>query len=365
MIKKISLSALIVLVLVAKSCKKDAYVAPTTDNQPKVKPYNLVHQPWYPPFNLPSDNALTEEGVMLGRMLFYDPIVSGDSSISCATCHRQSKGFSDQRRVSEGITGQLGNRQAMPLHNLMWNHLFFWDGRAKSIREQVLMPIQAHDEMNMNLYTLVKKLSRTPRYQEQFKKAFNITEIEPQYIAKGLEQFVVTMISFNAPIDKLWGRTDTLNVISASALRGLNLFMRPTQIGGADCFHCHSNIPFFGINSANGSMSNNGLDLVPTDKGYGNITGLSTDIGKFKIPSLRNIAVTAPYMHDGRFTTLEEVLDFYSDNIQLNSPNLDINIASHAKQLSLSPQQKTDIIEFLKTLTDTTYLNNPALKNPF
>jgi len=126
-----------------------------------------------------------------------------------------------------------------------------------------------------------------------------------------------------------------------------------------------NNIPFFGINSLNGSMSNNGLDLVHTDKGFGNITGLSTDIGKFKIPSLRNIAVTSPYMHDGRFTTLEEVMDFYSDNIQLNSPNLDINIASHANQLNLSSQQKNDIIEFLKTLTDTTYLNNPALKNPF
>lgn len=365
MIRKISITAVILLLLVAKSCKKDAYIAPSGDNEPKTKLYNLVHQPWYPPFNLPADNVLTEEGVMLGRMLFHDPIVSGDSTLSCASCHRQSKGFSDSRRVSPGITKQLGNRNAMPLHNLMWNSLFFWDGRAKTLREQVLMPIQAHDEMNMDLFTLIQKLEKTPRYQEQFKKAFNITEIEPQHIGKGLEQFIVTMISFNAQIDKLWGRTDTLNVISDSALRGLNLFMRPTQIGGADCFHCHSNIPFFGITSINGSMSNNGLDAFPTDKGFGNITGLPSDIGKFKIPSLRNIAVTAPYMHDGRFSTLEEVLDFYSDNIQLNSPNLDINIASHNAQLNLTAQQKADIIEFLKTLTDTTYLNNPALKSPF
>ena len=365
MIRKISFIALILILLVAKSCKKDQYISPTGGDEPKAKLYTLEHLPWYPPFNFPTDNVLTEEGVMLGRMLFYDPIVSGDSTLSCAGCHRQNKGFSDQRRVSPGITKQLGNRNAMPLHNLMWNKLFFWDGRSKTLREQVLVPIQAHDEMNMDLFTLVKKLSKTPRYQAQFKKAFNINEIEPQHIAKGLEQFLITMISFNAPIDKLWGRTDTLNVISASALRGLNIFMKPTEMGGADCFHCHSNIPFFGINSLNGSMSNNGLDLVHTDKGFGNISGLSTDIGKFKIPSLRNVAVTSPYMHDGRFTTLEEVIDFYSDNIQLNSPNLDINIASHSKQLSLSSQEKADLVEFLKTLTDTTYLNNPALKSPF
>ncbi|MDI1235184.1 MAG: cytochrome c peroxidase [bacterium] len=364
MIRKISLTAFILVLLIMKSCTKDPLVKIGSDSF-AATPYTLVHQPWYPPFNLPIDNPLTEEGVMLGRMLFHDPIMSGDSTMSCATCHRQNKGFSDPRKVSQGITGELGNRNAMPLHNLMWNHLFFWDGRAKSIREQVLIPIQAHNEMNLNLFTLVKKLSRSPRYQTQFKKAFNTNEIDPQYIAKGLEQFLVTMISFNAPIDKLWNRTDTLNVIDVSALRGLNLFMRPTQDGGADCFHCHSNIPFFGITSVNGSMSNNGLDEVFTDKGFGSITGRFEDMGKFKIPSLRNVAVTAPYMHDSRFSTLEEVIDFYSDNIKFKSPNLDVNIASHNAQLNLNIQQKADLVEFLKTLTDTSYLNNPAFKSPF
>ncbi len=356
---------LILAMLISKSCKKDPIALKNGTNTFNPTPTVLVHEPWYPPLNLPIDNDLTEEGVLLGRMLFYDPIMSGDSTLSCANCHRQNKGFSDPRKVSVGITGQLGGRNAMPLHNLMWNHRFFWDGRANSIREQVLLPIQAHDEMNMNLFTLIQKLERTPRYQTQFKKAFNVTELTPIHISKALEQFLVTLISFNAPIDKLWGRTDTLNVISVSALRGLNLFMRPTQIGGADCFHCHSNIPFFGITSASGSMSNNGLDAVHTDKGFGNITGRFEDIGKFKIPSLRNVAVTAPYMHDSRFATLEEVLDFYSDNVQFSSPNLDINIASHNKQLNLNAQQKTDIIEFLKTLTDSTFLNDPRFKSPF
>jgi cytochrome c peroxidase len=361
--KKIAYLVIILLLIVVKSCKKDANIeAPVTDNYSPT-PYVLKHEPWYPPFNLPSDNAFTEEGVMLGRMLFYDPILSADSSLSCSGCHRQNRAFSDSRRVSVGITGQLGTRNAMPLFNQMWNRRFFWDGRSKTLKEQVLMPIQAHDELN--IYDLIVKLESTPRYQTQFKKAFDVSDIKPIHISKALEQFLVTLISFNAPIDKLWGRTDTLNVINASALRGLNLFMTPTQNGGADCFHCHSNIPFFGNTSITGSMANNGLDAVLTDKGFGNITGNLNDEGKFKIPSLRNIARSAPYMHDGRFQTLDEVLDFYSSGIKFNSPNLDINIASHNQQLNLTSQQKADIIEFLNTLTDTTYLNNPAYASPF
>jgi cytochrome c peroxidase len=362
--KQVYIISFLLVLLIIKGCKKDPASPGDIVNTLHTTPYNFVLQPWYPALNLPKDNPLTEEGIMLGRMLFHDPIVSGDSTLSCSQCHQQNKGFSDPRKVSVGITGQLGGRNSMPIQNLMWNHRFFWDGRAKSIREQVLMPIQAHDEMNMNLFTLIKKLENTPRYQEQFKKAFNVIEIEPVHISRALEQFVVTLISFNAKIDKLHGRNDTLNVINASALRGLNLFMRPTQSGGADCFHCHSNIPFFGNNSIDASMSNNGLNAVHTDQGYGNITGIMTDIGKFKIPSLRNVERTAPYMHDGRFQTLQEVLDFYSDNIQFSSPNLDVNISSHPQQLNLSSQQKTDIIEFLKTLTDTSFLNNPNFKSP-
>jgi cytochrome c peroxidase len=370
--KKFLIFTLLVGALILKSCKKDPQAVPTEAVPYTTTPFVLVHEPWYPPFDLPLDNPLTEEGVMLGRMLFYDPILSGDSTLSCNNCHQQSKAFSDQRVVSVGITGQLGNRNSMPLHNQMWNKHFFWDGRAKSLKEQVLIPIQAHDEMNMNLYTLIDKLENTERYKSQFKKAFNVSEIEPTHISKALEQFIVTMISFNAQIDKLWhtpditwSHADTLKVISESALRGLNIFMQPTEDGGADCFHCHSNIPFFGTISISGSMSNNGLDAVHTDLGFGNITGKFEDKGKFKIPSLRNIARSSPYMHDGRFQTLQEVIDFYSDNIQFSSPNLDTNIDSHKTQLNLSTQQKTDIIEFLKTLTDTTYLNNPNLKSPF
>ncbi len=363
---KLALISLVLLGLLVKGCKKDPVANDEKlDGVHETTPYVLEHKPWYPPFRLPVDNQLTEEGVMLGRMLFHDPILSLDSTLSCAGCHIQKKGFTDGLKLSKGIKNQIGTRNSMALANLMWHNRLFWDGRALSIRQQVLGPIQAHNEMSMNLFDLMKRLQQSTRYQPAFKKAFNADQVTPEFLSKALEQFLVTMVSFNAPIDKLYGRTDTLNVISASALRGLKLFMQQVEDGGADCFHCHSNVPFFGNTSLNGSMSNNGLDMTFSDKGLGNVTGNETDNGKFKVPSLRNVEFTAPYMHDGRFDNLEEVLDFYSDQIKLQSPNLDINIASHNKQLNLTAQQKTDIIEFLKTLSDTEFMDNPKFKTPF
>lgn len=349
-------------ILLIKSCKKDAEI---NLEGGQTTPYVLEHKPGMPPFALPTDNPLTQEGVMLGRMLFYDPIVSLDSSISCASCHRLDLAFSDGLKVGKGIRGQILGRNSMPLFNLMWQKKFFWDGRSKTLKEQVLIPIQAHNEMDLNLYDLAIKLGKSKRYQTAFQKAFPQKAMSPEYVSKALEQFLVTLISFNAPIDQLRNNTDTLAVISASALRGLKIFMQPVESGGADCFHCHSNIPFFGNNSVSGSMANNGLDAQFSDNGFGSVTGNSLDNGKFKIPSLRNVAVSAPYMHDGRFDNLEELVDFYSNGIRLNSPNLDINILSHGKQLNLTQQQKDDIVEFLKTLTDQTFLNNPDFKSPF
>lgn len=349
--------------LLVESCKKDPSVL--NDDGNPTHPYVINTTAAFPPLKLPVDNPLTEEGVMLGRMLFYDPIMSKDSTISCASCHRLNLAFVDGAKVSKGIRGQVLSRNSMPLFNLMWNNKFFWDGRATTLREQVLIPIQAHNEMDMNLFALVKKLKGSVRYQLQFEEAFPGKDITDELISKALEQFMVSIVSFNSPIDQLKFRTDTLNVISAAALRGMQLFLQPVENGGADCFHCHSNIPFFGNNSVAGSMSNNGLDATFTDNGFFAVTGKETDKGKFKIPSLRNVALTAPYMHDGRFDNLEEVLDFYSTGIQLNSPNLDINILSHGQQLNLSEQQKSDIIEFLNALTDMSFVNNPAYKSPF
>ena len=363
---KFFLIGLVLFAVILKGCRKDPEAfGEENDGKYQTTPYVFDQNPAYPPFRLPVDNPLTEEGVMLGRMLFHDPILSVDSTISCASCHKQNKGFTDGLKLSKGVQNQIGTRNSMPLYNLMWHNRLFWDGRALSIRQQVLGPIQAHNEMNMNLFDLMKRLEASPRYKTPFKKAFNADHITPELLSKGLEQFLITMLSFNAPIDKLKGRTDTLNVISESARRGLQLFMQPVENGGADCFHCHSNVPFFGNTSISGSMSNNGLDVAFADKGFGNVTGLETDNGKFRVPSLRNVEFTAPYMHDGRFDNLEEVLDFYSGDIKLTSPNLDINILAHGKQLNLSEQQKQDIIEFLKTLSDTQFINDPKFRSPF
>ncbi|MCC6819076.1 MAG: cytochrome-c peroxidase [Bacteroidia bacterium] len=359
---KFLLVAVILSVLIIKGCKKDPEINKEA-NTPT--PYEIPRTAAYPQFKLPANNPLTEEGVLLGRMLFYDPILSRDSTISCESCHRLNLAFTDGAKVSKGIRGQVLSRNAMPLFNLMWNNKFFWDGRANSLQEQVLVPIQAHNEMDLDLFTLVQTLQNSTRYKKQFEAAFPGKIISPEFVSKALEQFLVSVVSFNAPIDQLKFRTDTLNVISASALRGLQLFLTPVENGGADCFHCHSNIPFFGNNSLAGSMSNNGLDASFTDNGFFAVTGKESDKGKFKIPSLRNIELTAPYMHDGRFDNLEEVIDFYSDGINLNSPNLDINILSHNAQLHLTQQQKDDIVEFLKTLTDNSFVTNPAYKSPF
>lgn len=364
---KLGFISVILLAIVIKSCRKDPVAYDEKlDGVHRTTPYVIKRPAGFPELRLPSDNPLTEEGVMLGRMLFHDPIISLDSSLSCASCHKQSKGFTDGLKVSKGIQNQLGTRNSMSLVNLMWQDRLFWDGRARSVRQQVLGPIQAHNEMGIDLYTLAHKLQASPRYSAAFRKAFNTKEISPEFLSKALEQFLVTLISSNAAIDKLKGRTDTLNVISASALRGLNLFFRTTEEGGADCVHCHSNVPFFANTSLNGSMSNNGLDMVFTDKGLGNVNGNETDNGKFKIPSLRNVELTAPYMHDGRFDNLDEVLDFYSEQIKFDSPNLDLNMFLHKPtQRNLTFQQKQDIIEFLKTLTDTEFINDPRFKSPF
>lgn len=360
---KLVFTSVLLIVIFVIGCRKD----PDPGSLAKgPTPYSLPVKSWYPNLKLPQDNPLTEEGIQLGRMLFYDPIMSADSSISCASCHKQVFAFTDNLAVSKGINGRLLTRNSMPLHNLMWNNFFFWDGRVNTLREQVLIPIQTHNEMALDLFELIKRMNKSSRYRTEFKKAFPNQDITPENVAKALEQFLISMISFDAKIDQLATNNDTLNVISASALRGMKLFFKPVEDGGADCFHCHSNTPFFGRFSQDGSMSNNGLDEAHTDLGFGAVTGNPLDNGKFKIPNLRNVELTAPYMHDGRFATLEEVLDFYGDGsgVKMNSPNIDSDMI-HNPPIVLTLQEKLDIIEFLKTLTDNNFINNPAFSNPF
>ncbi|MCB1276945.1 MAG: c-type cytochrome [Prosthecobacter sp.] len=305
----------------------------------------------FPKVKLPSDNPLTQEGVALGRQLFHDTRLSINGTQSCASCHDQTHAFADARRFSLGAQQQAGKRNAMPLFNLAWHQAFFWDGRAPTLREQVLMPIQDKNEMNETLPNVVAKLSADNDCRTGFAKAFGSSEITPERIAKALEQFLLTFISQESRFDRAARKVAEL---TESEKRGLKLFVTEFDpkrgLRGADCFHCHGGTLF-----TSQQFANNGLDLTPEDIGRMAVTKDEADRGKFKTPSLRNIARTAPYMHDGRFATLEEVVEHYSSGVR-RSPTLDPNLAKHPNAgIQLNAQEKADLVAFLKTLTDETF----------
>lgn len=344
------------------SCKKD----PAIQNY-SPKPYSLEEPDFFPLFPASNNNQLTQEGVELGRMLFYDPILSQDSTQSCASCHNQKKAFTDNGlAVSVGIKGIAGSRNSMPLFNLNWHTRgFFWDGRSPTLQEQILVPIEDPIEMASTIEGALGRINNSKRYSNEFFKAFGVKKATEVELAKAIEQFMLTLISSNSPYDK-WRRGG--QSISQDALDGLAFTQRENDPGigsrGGDCFHCHAQSgELFSIND----FTNNGLNSVHTDKGYSKTTGRSSDEGKFKAPSLRNLAFTAPYMHDGRFNTLEEVLDHYGEHVALNSPNLDPNMAHSRRlgQIQFTRQEKDNMLAFLNTLNDSTFINNPAFSNPF
>ena len=314
----------------------------------KYTPHRFAMAGTFPMPALPRDNPLIEERIALGRRLFHETALSADRSISCASCHAAATGFSDSRRFSSGVRGQLGTRQSMALINLAWKREFFWDGRARSLRDQVLIPIQDPTEMAETLESVVSKLSGMPEYPALFEKAFVTPRIDAERIALALEQFVLTLTGFRSRFDGSIQGTASLSDLER---RGLELFMTENEprMGqrGADCFHCHGGMLF-----TDHQFHDNGLDLEPSDPGRAGVTRRNSDRGKFVTPTLRNIARTAPYMHDGRFQTLEEVVRHYSEGVQA-SPNLDPNLAKHtAGGLHLSPDDQSALVAFLKTLSE-------------
>jgi cytochrome c peroxidase len=305
--------------------------------------------PTFPMPDLPMDNPLIEERVSLGEKLFQEPAFSKDNSISCLACHNPEKGFSDPRRFSIGIHGDPSTRNSMTLWNLAWKKDFFWDGRAKSLRQQVLLPVQDHDEMDESLDRVATKLKSNPSYPPLFNKAFGSTKIDADRIALALEQFVLSLTSYRSKFDLAMAG---LTQLTPEEQRGFELFMTEfeprMEQRGADCFHCHGGALF-----TDSQFHNNGLDVSSSDPGRAKITGRDSDQGKFSTPTLRNVALTAPYMHDGRFKTLEEVIDHYSSGVQ-RSPTLDPNLAKHPIDgLGLTSADKKALVSFLKTLTDT------------
>jgi cytochrome c peroxidase len=324
---------------------------------PNATPYHFHVPAGFPIPALPRDNPLTEEGVALGRRLFNEKLLSRDDTLSCASCHQEAHAFSDARRFSVGVDDLPGTRHAMPLFNLAWKRQFFWDGRASSLRQQVLMPIQDNREMHEPLERVVAKL-KASYYADDFAKAFGSSQIDADHVARALEQYVLTFVSFDSKFDRALKGQGTL---TKEERRGFQLFVTEYDprygLTGADCFHCHGG-PLF----SDFRFTNNGLDAEPSDTGRERVTGRAGDRGKFAVPSLRNVAVRGPYMHDGRFKTLEEAVDHYCTGTR-RSATLDPNLAKHPDGgVPLSPEDKKALVAFLKTLTDSSFKNNPPIE---
>ncbi len=319
--------------------------------------------PDFPPPPLPADNPLTVAGVELGRLLFHDPRLSGDNTQACADCHRQEDGFSDLRRFSVGIRGEEGTRQAMALVNLAWHtNGFFWDERSETLRDQSLRPIADPLEMDATLPDVIAKLEAVPAYRDAFIRAFGDGAVTAERMGLAMEQFMLTLVSHDSKFDRV--RRGEASFTDTEQ-RGLDLFNRefdPTgTVRGAECFHCHG-----GFNFTNNQSMNNGLDDAAgmTDPGLQGVTGRPEDRAKFKVPTLRNIAVTPPYMHDGRFATLEEVIDHYDHGVKASATVDPLLQFSIDPGLGLTAQDKADLIAFLETLTDPVFLAEPAFSAP-
>ena len=359
MIKK-TLFILTIIVLIF-GCKKDKLFVQET-----MTPYVLDIPSHFPQMPIPTDNPMTVEGVALGRKLFYDVRLSLDNTISCGSCHRADNGFSDPDQFSVGVNGTIGNRQSMALVNLGWQNSFFWDGRAGTLEEQILEPVPNPVEMHLEWPEAVSRIEVDALYPDMFYAAFGENGITKEKTAKAIAQFLRTLISGKSKYDVMYKSENSLPLtseeqaiwsnISADEWAGFDIFRVE---GKGDCLHCHDG-PLMHVNL----FSNNGLDAIFEDEGRYLVTGNTNDLGKFKVPSLRNIELTAPYMHDGRFQTLDDVIMHYSFHIQ-QSPTLDPNIKQvNQGGVQLDPQERELLKTFLKTFTDYEFINNPDFREP-
>lgn len=303
--------------------------------------------------NTPADNVTTDAGATLGRVLFHDTRLSRGDRMACASCHQQALGFSDTARFSLGVDGSRTQRHAMALTNNRFYQegSYFWDERASTLEAQVLQPIQDPHELGTSLDDLVLKVAVTAYYPPLFQAAFGTTEVTSDRIARALAQFVRALLSTGSRFDSLFvgGGPPDFSLLTAQEQEGRDLF-----IGTAGCGACHHT-----NTQVSDAARNIGLDAARTDEGAGG--------GRFKAPSLRNVAVRSPYMHDGRFATLREVLEFYDHGVQPD-PDLDTRLRNPdgtPKRLGLTPAQLDALEAFLATLTDRAFLADPRFSSPF
>jgi len=376
-------TAILCLLLIAACNKNDTGGTQTPDpvaavlNLPST-PYNYANPP-LPGYlttpnitgqiNTPGNNAVTDNGATLGRVLFYDKNLSINNTIACASCHKQADAFADAVVKSSGFNGGLTGRNSMSLVDAAYYpaQRFFWDQRAATLEIQVLTPVQDMVEMGMTLPALETKLRALAYYPVLFKKAFGDTAISSDRVSKALSQFVRSIVSYQSKYDA--GRvTFPVNPppapntpfpnFTAQENRGKEIFMSP--IGG--CNPCHGTETFTAPQE-----KNNGLDLTTIDRGFGAVQNNTALDATFKVPSLRNIERSAPYMHDGRFTTLEQVVEHYNSGVQ-NHPNLSPQLKlpnGQPRLLNLSDADKAALVAFLKTLTDPAIATDVKFSNPF
>lgn len=361
--------------LLLQNCKPEPPVK--TPNEPDslfVGTPDTILAPFkFPAVVIPAGITLTKEGVRLGRMLFYDPVLSSDSTLSCASCHKQEFAFADGgKALSTNVFGNLTRRNTPPLFNLVWMKDFFWDGRASLLTDQIADALQ--HEQNFISPLAINKLKANPEYLRLFKKAFGRPgEVNDENIKKALAQFMMKLVSADSKFDSVMRFQASFTPEENHGF--YTLFMKDTgELNGfgADCFHCHAqSASTSNLSLIDNNFHNNALDQANTfndfsDKGRGEVTGNMLDNGKFRTPHIRNIEVTGPYMRDGRFTTLDQVVEFYNSGLK-TSPTVDPNMKFvHQGGIRyLTNQDKADLIAFLKTLTDHRFLTDTAFSNPF
>jgi cytochrome c peroxidase len=361
----------ILVMAVFASCSDDSGTEPPppsgdcdfSSTCPPATPLTIGVPAGYPEMPHPADNPLTVEGVALGRLLFYDPILSGDSSQACSQCHIQDRAFSDSRPFSTGIRGIKGNRHAPALVNPAWTGATFWDGRAHGLEDQARAPVPNEIEMDLPWPTALERLRGHPDYPALFCAAFGDSCITVTRVVKAIAQFERTFVSFNSKYDK-WKRGE--ESFTPEELAGYQIFN--SEIG--DCFHCHME-PLF----TTSTFHNTGLDSVVIDRGKFDVTGNPLDMGKFKAPSLRNATERFTFMHDSRFNDLRQVIDHYNLGfhdgdlvdplIRARIPNPDPNIPPGQKRRPMRGGEIDTLLIFLNTLTDPDFLTNPDLSNPY
>lgn len=361
---------ILLLIVVLSQCRKDRSTIASVSSNPIGTPYDLVIPVGFPDPYIPSDNPLTEEAIKLGRHLFFEKRFSRDLSMSCASCHLQLAAFADGEVLSEGIRGLKTRRHAMVIFNLAWQENFFWDGRAVTLEEQALLPIQDEFELDNNLDTVINRLSRDTLYAQLFTDAFGDDNITPARLGKAIAQFERTIVSSNSEFDSVVRMNLKPEFRDVAARRGFDMF----QTEDGDCFHCHGHLETayqLGAFGKDLQFINNGvlsLNDQLGDKGREEVTGNANHRSQFKVPSVRNAEFSIPFMHNGSIPDIDSLILFYREGVHI-TPTTDANINKPNGQglgnKNWPPAKQDDLKAFIKSLTDYYFLTDTNYTSPF